>query len=100
MPVMLQSTLNAKKARIGQTILARVMQDVPLSSETRIKAGTKLVGHIVEVTPPSTTSGSRIVLTFDHLMIQGASVPVTTSLRSVASMMDVFDAQLPDDCYR
>ena len=95
MPVMLQSTLNAKKARIGQTIQARVMQDVPLSSETRIRAGTKLVGHIVEVTRPSTTSGSRIVLTFDRLMIQGASVPVTTSLRSLASMMDVFDAQLP-----
>ena len=70
MPVMLQSTLNAKKARIGQTILARVMQDVPLSSETRIRAGTKLVGHIVAVTRPSTTSGSRIVLTFDRLMIR------------------------------
>ena len=95
LPVMLQTTLNAKKARIGQRIQARVMQDVPLSPETRIRAGTKLVGHIVEVTRPSTTSGSRIVLTFDRLMIHGTSVPVTTSLRSLATMMDVFDAQLP-----
>jgi hypothetical protein len=95
MPVMLQSTLNAKKARIGQTIQARVMQEVPLSAETRIRAGTKLVGHIVEVTRPGTNSGSRIVLTFDRLMVHGTSVPVTTSLRSLASMMEVFDAQLP-----
>ena len=64
MPVMLQTTLNAKKARVGQKIQARVMQDVSLSSETRIRTGSKLVGHVVEVTRPSKTSGSRIVLTF------------------------------------
>jgi len=95
MPVMLQTTLNAKKARIGQRIQARVMQDVPLSPETRIRAGTKLIGHIVAVTRPGKTSGSRIVFTFDRLIIRGVGVPVTTSLRSLASMMDVFDAQLP-----
>ena len=34
-------------------------------------------------------------MSFDHLMIRGREVPVTASLRSLASMMDVFDAQLP-----
>jgi hypothetical protein len=95
MPVMLRTTLNAKKANVGQKLEARVTQDVPLSSETRIRAGAKLVGHVVEVMRPATNSGSRIVLTFDRLMVNGASVPVTTSLRSLASMMEVFDAQLP-----
>ena len=47
-PVMLQTTLDAKKAKVGQKIEARVMQDVPLSSQTRIRAGAKLVGHVVE----------------------------------------------------
>ncbi len=95
MPVMLQTALSARKARAGQKIQARVMQDVPLSSEARVRTGSKLVGHIVEVTRPSKTAGSRIVLTFDRLLFQGTSIPVTTSLRSLASMMDVFDAQLP-----
>ena len=94
-PVMLQTTLDAKKAKVGQKIEARVMQDVPLSSQTRIRAGAKLVGHVVEVTRASATSGSRIAISFDHLMIGGAAVPVTTSLRSLASMMEVFEAQLP-----
>jgi hypothetical protein len=93
--VMLQTTLDARKARVGQKIEARVMQDVPLSSQTRIRAGTKLVGQVVEVTRPSATSGSRIVMSLDHLMIRGAEIPVITSLRSVASMMEVFEAQLP-----
>ena len=94
-PVMLRTTLNAKKAKVGQKLGARVMQDVPLSSEKRIRAGTKLLGHVVEVMRQGANSGSRIVLTFDRLMVHGASVPVTTSLRSLASMMEVFDAQLP-----
>src|ERR1019366_7415341 len=94
-PVMLQTTLDARKARVGQKIGAKVMQDVPLSSQTRIRAGAKLVGHVVEVTRASATSGSRIAISFDHLLIGGAAVPVTTSLRSLASMMEVFEAQLP-----
>ncbi|MFZ0914704.1 MAG: hypothetical protein WBQ76_02715 [Candidatus Korobacteraceae bacterium] len=95
LPVMLRTTLDARKAKVGQKIEARVMQDVPLSSQTRIRAGAKLVGHVVEVTRPSPTSGSRIAISFDRLMIGGAAIPVTTSLRSLASMMEVFEAQLP-----
>lgn len=97
-PVMLQTTLDAGKAKVGKKIAARVMQDVPLSSQTRIRAGAKLVGHVMEVTRPGPTSGSRgsrIVISFDRLMIGDAEIPVTTSLRSLASMMEVFEAQLP-----
>ncbi len=94
-PVMLRTTLDARKARVGQKIEARVMQDVPLASRTRIRAGTKLLGHVVEVKRPSAASGSRIVMSFDQLMIRGSAIPVTTSLRSLASMMEVFEAQLP-----
>ncbi len=94
-PVMLRTTLDARKTRVGQKIEARVMQDVPLSAQTRIRAGARLIGHVVEVTRPSATSGSRIVMSFDRLKIDRTEVPVTTSLRSLASMMEVFEAQLP-----
>ncbi len=98
-PAMLQTTLDGRKARVGQKIVARVMQDVPLSSQTRIRAGAKLIGHVIEVMRPSATSGSRIVMSFDRLMIRGAEVPVTTSLRSLASMMEVFEAQMPTTAF-
>ncbi len=94
-PVMLRTTLDARKVTVGQQIAARVMQDIPLPSQARIRVGTKLVGHVVGVTRPGATSGSRIVVSFDRLMTGGADIPVTTSLRSLASMMEVFEAQLP-----
>src|SRR5664280_2713384 len=98
-PVMLQTTLDARKASVGKKIEARVMQDVPLSSQMRIRAGSKLIGRVVEVTRPSATSGSRIVMSFDRLTMNGTEVPVTTSLRSLASMMDVFEAQMPTTAF-
>jgi len=91
-PVMLQTTLDARKTKVGQKIEARVMQDVPLPSGTRIRAGAKLLGHVVEVTRPGATSGSRIAISFDLLLTGGAEIPVTTSLRAMASMMEVFEA--------
>ncbi len=94
-PVMLQTTLDAGKARTGQPISARIMQDVPLSPQSRIRAGTKLIGHVIEVVRPSGTSGSRMVLSFDRLRMGDRDIPVTMSLRSLASMMAVFEAQLP-----
>jgi hypothetical protein len=101
LPVMLRTTLDARKAKVGQKIEARVMQDVPLSPQMRIRAGAKLVGHVVEVTGPGAASGlrgprgSRIAISFDRLITGGAEIPVTTSLRALASMMEVFEAQLP-----
>ena len=94
-PVMLKTTLDARKATVGQKIEARVMQDVPLPSQARIRTGATLIGHVVVVTRAGATSGSRIVVSFDRLVTDGADIPVTTSLRSLASMMEVFEAQLP-----
>jgi hypothetical protein len=94
-PVMLRTTLDARKATVGQKIEARVMQDVPLPSQVRIRTGANLIGHVVAVIQPSATSASRIVISFDRLMADGIDIPVTTSLRSLASMMEVFEAQLP-----
>jgi hypothetical protein len=98
-PVMLQTTLDARSAKAGQKIKARVMQDVSLSSQTQIRAGSKLIGRVVDVTRPTATLGSRIVISFDRLTMNGAEVPVTTSLRSLASMMDVFEAQVPTNAF-
>ena len=92
---MLNSTLDAKKDKPGRKISARVMQEVRLPDGGSIPAGARLIGHVVQVSSPTGTSGSRLVVKFDQLNSRGHSVPLTTSLRAVASMTEVFDAQLP-----
>src|SRR5271167_1153188 len=95
LPVMLNSTLDAKKVKPGQQITGKTMQDVPLPGGTRIPAGSRVTGRVLAMSGPTPTSGSRLVLKFDRLSIHGRSSPITTNLRAIASMTEVFEAQLP-----
>jgi hypothetical protein len=94
LPGRLTASLDSRKLKPGQAIAARIMQDVPLPSG-RIPAGTRVVGHIVSVTPVQKGSGTEVALRFDTLRFSHRSIPVTTTLRALASMMDVADAQIP-----
>jgi hypothetical protein len=95
LPVMLNSTLDARKDKPGQEISARLMQDVLLPEGQRIPAGSKVVGHIVEVSRSARGSGSRVVIKFERIVVHGHSIPMVASVRAIASMMDVFEAKLP-----
>lgn len=95
LPVMLNSTLDAKKDKPGREISARIMQNVLLPDGTHIPAGARVAGHLVQQSDPNAASGSRLVLKFDQLLMHGRSVPLVTNLRAIASMNEVFEAQLP-----
>lgn len=95
LPVMLNSSLDAKKSKPGEEISGRLMQDVFLSDGARIRAGAQVTGKILQVDRPTSTSGSRLVLKFDGLISRGHSISLTTNLRAIASMTDIFEAQLP-----
>lgn len=93
LPVKLNSSLSSKKSKVGQEITGGLAQDVPLESGSRIRAGTKLRGHIIAVTGGSGTA--KLAFQFDTLETAGRSISLTTDLRALASMMEVHDAQVP-----
>ncbi|MGA8271978.1 MAG: hypothetical protein WB919_10515 [Candidatus Sulfotelmatobacter sp.] len=92
LPVRLNSSLNSGKVKAGQVITARVVQDVPLSSGSKIHAGTKVIGHITDV---KQGKEAQVSFRFDAIEISRQRIPVTTNLRALASMMAVEDAQIP-----
>lgn len=71
---------------------ARVMQDVPLEGHSKIHAGAMIVGRVSEVAP---AAEPVLAVRFDKLVEGKRSTPITTSLRALASPMDVEDAQIP-----
>src|SRR5271154_577 len=95
LPVRLNSTLSSAKSKPGQIITGRIMQDVPLSSGAKITAGSKVIGHIVEVSPASTGTQARISLQFDKLVSAHQTISISTNLRAITSFTGVAEAQIP-----
>jgi hypothetical protein len=95
LPVQLNSSLRSDKARAGEQVTARVMQDVPLP-QGKIHSGAKVVGHVVSARPAENRSGGEISIRFDTLLIGKDRVALTTNLRAMATMMDVSEAQVPE----
>jgi hypothetical protein len=95
LPVMMSNTVDSAKSRPGDKLTGKLMQEVVLPSGERIRAGAKLEGRVVESSGPSAAGGARLVVRFDLLVADGKRFPITISLRALASMQSVFDAQLP-----
>jgi len=95
LPLELKSSLNSRKMQKGQVITCRIMQGVPLAHGSSIHAGSKIIGHVIEVTPPTAEHGAQLSFQFDTLEYSKRRVHITTSLRALASMMEVEEAQIP-----
>jgi hypothetical protein len=95
LPVRLNQTISSAKSRTGQVITGRIMQDVWLSRGVRIRAGTKVIGHIVERIPAGTGAPASISLQFDKLVSPHQTTFITTNLRAIAGFMQIVEAQIP-----
>ena len=92
LPVELNTSLRSDKMHSGEMVTGRIMQDVPLTRHTKIRAGTKIIGKVVDV-----TSGTReqIAVRFDTLKTRNRRIALTTDLRAMATAVDVEEAMIP-----
>jgi hypothetical protein len=95
LPVQLHQSVKTDKAKLGQVISARLMQDVPLPAGGKIRAGAKVMGEVVAVKPAVKGDAAEISLRFDILKSGAQRIPIVTNLRALAGMMDVAEAQTP-----
>jgi len=71
------------------------MQDVPLGEGKKIRKGSKVAGHIVEIDPEPAGQGTRVTLQFDKVIVGHQEITIATSLRAIAGFMSVLEAQTP-----
>ena len=65
-------SVDAKKAKAGDTVKATVVQDVVSRGRLVIRKGSKLVGHVAEVKSRSQEDPeSRLAITFDKALLKG-----------------------------
>jgi hypothetical protein len=86
LPVSLNSNLRSDKSGSGTTIVATVMQDVPLGRGETLRKGSKVTGHVVEASTLGKGSDeSKISFQLDQVQLGNLTIPITTNLRAVAS---------------
>ena len=90
LPVSLDSSLNGARAHPGQAVQATIMQSIP---GTRVHRGAKVLGTVEQVEP----GGAQVALRFDAIRTHGKILPVRTSLRALASFLEVEEAQIPEE---
>jgi len=94
LPLRLSSSLSSRKGKVGESVSARLMQDVPLPSGEKIRAGSKAMGRILNVVPTS-DGGVQLSFVFDTLAVSHQKISMTTNLRALASVTEVQDAETP-----
>jgi hypothetical protein len=93
LPIRLNS-LSSEKNKAGDLIKARIMQDVPLENGGKLRAGSSVLGRVVDVQPAS-SGKATLALEFDTVVRGKQRIPVRTHLRAVASTLEVEFAQIP-----
>lgn len=88
-------SLSSEKRKPGDLIKARIMQDVPLGNGSKLRAGSTVLGRIVDVTPATPGTKATLTLKFDAVLQGKTTVPVLTHLRAIASTLEVQFAQTP-----
>ena len=95
LPVMMNTSLDSGRSKPGAKLTGRLMQDVVSGSGAQIRAGARLYGQVVEAAPASSNAAARVVVRFDRLVAGQRQYSISVRLRAMASMSDVFSAQLP-----
>src|SRR5260370_20528704 len=82
----LTKSLDAKKAKAGDEVTAKVTQDVRSNGQVVIHKGSKLVGHVTEVKARSKEdSESRLGLAFDRAVLKnGEQVVLGAAVQALA----------------
>ena len=82
----LQSTLDARNAKVGDQVVLRTTSAIKSHGHTVVNKGSRLIGHVTEVARNTKNNGeSRIGLLFDRLQGGSLNVPITATITSVTN---------------
>jgi len=83
--VELDKTIDAKKAKPGDPVLAKTMDDLESGGKVVAPRGLKIVGHVVAASPHEKGSASRLEIAFDKLDLEhGGEVPMKATVQALA----------------
>ena len=82
----LQSTIDARKAKVGDQVVLKTTQAIKSQGRTVVSKGSRLIGHITEVRQKTKSNGeSRIGILFDRLEGASLNMPIAATITSIVN---------------
>jgi hypothetical protein len=87
-PVQLSKTVDAKKAKTGDEVVATVTQDMKTNSgDVLVPKDTKVIGHVTEVQSRNKEQKqSELGIAFDHAVLKGDQMQLPMSIQAVIAL--------------
>lgn len=84
-PVQLSKTIDVKKAKTGDEVVATVTQDMKTNSgDVLVPKDTKVIGHVTEAQARSKEQKqSELGIAFDHALVKGEQMQLPMSIQAV-----------------
>ena len=80
----LENSLDARRAKVGDTVVLKTTQALKQNGEVIVPKGAKLIGRVTEVQQRTKANGeSRIGVAFDRLQKGALDMPITASIVSI-----------------
>ncbi len=87
----LEKPIDAKKAKVGDQVLAKTTDDLNSSPPGLATKGCKVIGHVVEVAPHQGDSASTLKVAFDKMILKnGSDMALPANIKAVG-FADQFD---------
>ncbi|MGB8732768.1 MAG: hypothetical protein WCC99_16085 [Candidatus Sulfotelmatobacter sp.] len=87
----LEKPIDAKKAKVGDQVLAKTTDDLNSSPPGLATKGCKIIGHVVEVVPHQGDSPSTLKVAFDKMILKnGSEMALPANIKAVG-FADQFD---------
>jgi hypothetical protein len=82
----LQNTIDVRRVKVGDQVVLKTTQAIKSRGRTIAGKGSRLVGHITEVTQKSEGNGeSRVGILFNRLELGSLEVPISATITSITS---------------
>jgi hypothetical protein len=81
----LDKTVDAKKAKPGDAVYAKTLDELKSGTEVVAPRGAKILGHVVAAAPHEKNSPSRLEIAFDKLDLgNGSEIPMQAAIQALA----------------
>jgi hypothetical protein len=86
----LDKSIDAKKAKVGDPVVAKMMDEVMSGDKVVAPRGAKVMGHVAEVTLHEKDTPSTLGIAFDKMVVNNAEVPFSATIQALAEPQNSF----------